>query len=125
MTYLLDVNILIAVLWITHTHHAKADAWIKGKRLALCPISEMGFLRISSHPRGLGARMADAEALLEKFYGELHPEFIAADISCRALRARNSDAVSDIYLARLADRHKMKLATLDTSISHHAVEIIQ
>jgi predicted nucleic acid-binding protein len=48
MTYLLDVNTLIAAIWISHAHYTKTDAWLRAKRIALCRISELGFLRISS-----------------------------------------------------------------------------
>ena len=47
MKYLMDVNLLIAAIWSTHTNHQKADAWTKDKELVTCPISELGFLRIS------------------------------------------------------------------------------
>ncbi len=124
MTYLLDVNALIAALWTTHAQHAVTDAWLKGKQVALCPISEMGFLRISTHPRALGAAMPDAEKLLGEFYKDVSPKFVPADLSACGLGAKNSDAVTDHYLARLADRHKMKLGTLDGSIAHPAVELI-
>lgn len=60
MKYLLDVNLLIAAVWTTHADHTKADAWITGKQLALCPITELGFLRISTHPRGLNSAMQGA-----------------------------------------------------------------
>jgi hypothetical protein len=85
----------------------------------------MGFLRISSHPRGLGAAISDCERLLEKFHEEIRPEFVAADISCRRLRAANSDSVTDTYLAHLADQHGMKLATFDKAIVHPAAELIK
>jgi predicted nucleic acid-binding protein len=31
MTYLLDVNVLHAVIWDEHPHHQRAFEWIKGK----------------------------------------------------------------------------------------------
>jgi predicted nucleic acid-binding protein len=124
MTYLLDVNVLMAALWTTHAQHAVTDAWLKGKQVALCPISEMGFLRVSTHPRALGAVMAEAERFLAEFYKGVSPRFVPADLSACGLGAKNSDAVTDHYLARLADRHKMKLGTLDGDITHPAVELI-
>ena len=67
----MDVNLLIAAIWSTHTNHQKADAWTKDKELVTCPISELGFLRISTHPRGLNCDMAGARALLEDFLSKL------------------------------------------------------
>jgi predicted nucleic acid-binding protein len=39
--------------------------------------------------------------------------------------AHKSEAVTDSYLAELAARRGMKLATLDTGIAHAAVEVIR
>jgi predicted nucleic acid-binding protein len=39
--------------------------------------------------------------------------------------AHKSEAVTDSYLAELAARRGMKLATLDTCIAHAAVEVIR
>src|ERR1035441_9051725 len=48
VTFLLDVNMLIAAIWEDHADHARVNAWLGGKKTATCPISELGFLRISS-----------------------------------------------------------------------------
>jgi predicted nucleic acid-binding protein len=39
MRYLLDVNVLIAAIWVTHSEHARADAWVQKRELATCPIT--------------------------------------------------------------------------------------
>jgi len=122
--YLLDVNLLIAAIWSTHTNHPKADAWTKEKELATCPITELGFLRISSHPRGLNCEMAGARALLEDFISKHSVEFIPADLPALKSRAATSDGVTDLDLAELAAARGMKLATLDTGIKHSAVAAI-
>jgi len=124
MTFLLDVNALIAAIWVTHAHHSKTDAWLQDKRVALCPISELGFLRISSNPRALAASMSDALKLLEDFYSDAKPQFVPADASAKGLAASASDQVTDLYLADLAASHGMKLATLDAGISHTALDLI-
>src|ERR1039458_2416880 len=51
MTYLLDVNVLLAAIWNEHPHHQHAFEWIKGKNVAVCPISELGFIRISTNAK--------------------------------------------------------------------------
>jgi predicted nucleic acid-binding protein len=48
VTYLLDVNMLIAAIWQDHEDQRTVEAWLRGKQTATCPISELGFLRISS-----------------------------------------------------------------------------
>ena len=124
MKYLLDVNLLIAAIWTSHSSHAKADAWTRGKALATCPISELGFLRISPHPKALNSAMSSARALLADFLAQHSVEFIPADLPGRKSRAAASDQVTDFYLAELACSHGMKLATLDSGIKHPAVESV-
>jgi hypothetical protein len=51
-------------------------------------------------------------------------EFIPGDLPGLESRAAKSDGVTDLYLADLASRKRMTLATLDTGIVHPAVEIL-
>jgi len=124
MRFLLDVNALLAAIWVNHPDHAKADAWAQGKELATCPLSELGFLRISTHPKALNSDMPAACKLLEGFLQQHRPEFVPADLPALTTSARSSDQVTDLYLAQLADSKGLKLATLDTGIKHSAVELI-
>lgn len=64
MSHLLDVNLLLACAWQSHAEHAKARAWLeRQKSFATCPISQLGFLRVSLSP-GYRASFADALAAL-------------------------------------------------------------
>ena len=47
---LLDIAPLLALLWESHEHHQRAMAWLSKGRLATCPLTEIGFLRISTQP---------------------------------------------------------------------------
>jgi toxin-antitoxin system PIN domain toxin len=125
MTYLLDVNVLLAANWQHHPQHAKAFAWLAGKEVALCPLSELGFLRISSNPKAINAPMAEARKVLETFVTQRKPARIADDLPALESHAQKSEQVTDHYLAALADRHGYKLATLDAGIKHAAVEVIE
>jgi 4-hydroxy-4-methyl-2-oxoglutarate aldolase len=58
MIHLLDVDVLMALVWPSHVNHTKAVAWRRGKSLALCPITELGFVRVSTGP--FNTKMADA-----------------------------------------------------------------
>ncbi|HTA29450.1 MAG TPA: PIN domain-containing protein [Candidatus Cybelea sp.] len=125
MTHLLDISTLLAAIWQTHSAHDKVDAWLEGKSIAVCPLSELGFLRISTQLKGpFRAPMRDARELLSDFTNKTRCSFIAADLPGLKSEAKNSDTVTDCYLAELAARHGMKLATLDTRIPHKAVEVI-
>ena len=55
MKHLLDVNVLLASVWANHSRHTEAFAWVEGKHIVLCPLSELGFLRISTNKKVFGA----------------------------------------------------------------------
>src|SRR5438105_5015240 len=125
MKYLLDVNALIAAIWKNHLNHAVADVWIGGKSLATCPLSELGFLRISTQPKAFGATMADARKALDDFLSSHSVEFVAADLPALQSRSTKSADVTDVYLAELAAKHQCRLATFDTNLSHPAAELMR
>ena len=122
--YLLDVKPLIAAAWKDHVDHAKADSWVAGKDLATCPLSELGFLRVSTQPKAIGATMRDARKLLDDFCTKHAVEFIPAGLPALQSHPGKSQEVTDHYLAELAAQKGFKLATLDGKIVHSAVEVI-
>ena len=124
MTYLLDVNALIAAINVNHPDHAKTDGWLRGKRLASCALSELGFLRVTTHPKALNVAMPIARQVLENFLRQQQVEFVAADLPALRSQAARSEEVTDRYLAELAASKGMRLATLDTGIAHTAAELI-
>ena|SRR5580765_445297 len=124
MKHLLDVNVLLAAIWENHPQHAKAFAWLAGKNLLLCPLSELGFLRISTNKKAINAPMAKARELLQKFSSERHAERIPDDLAPLLSRPKKSEEVTDLYLVDLALKHGAKLATFDQKIAHKALEII-
>jgi uncharacterized protein len=125
MKYLLDINVLLAAIWANHPQYAAADAWLKGKLVAVCPISELGFLRISTNKKAIAAPMEDARKALEKFLGETKATRLADDLPALESHPVTSEQVTDQYLAALAERHGYKLATLDVGIKHAAVELVR
>jgi len=122
MTYLLDVSTIIALLWKTHADHSKVSAWSKGKKLAVCPITELGFIRVSTS-KAFNLPMADARKLLEDFIVSV--EFVPDDLhAIHGAVAPNSAKTTDWYLANLARKHGMWWATLDQSAKHPAAVLI-
>src|SRR5258708_13845203 len=113
MRYLLDVNVLLAAIWVTHAEHARADAWVHNKELATCPITELGFLRISTHPKALKATMGDARRLLQDFHSQLNPAIAPDDLKALKSNPRTSHEVTDHYLADLAATRVMNVATYE------------
>src|SRR5436190_6353817 len=120
MTYLLDVSTLLARLWKTHVFHERVKIWTDTQNLAVCPITELGFLRISTQP-GFGASVTDARKMLDSFYRTVEPGFIPCDL--RALDSAVPVAgtqTTDFYLASLAEEHGMQWATLEEKPKHRA-----
>src|SRR5437868_14196262 len=112
MKYLLDISTLLAAIWQDHAAHSKVKAWLPGKSLAVCPFTELGFLRISTNLSGpFKASMADARKLLEAFLTYHNCIFIPANLPALQSNAKDSEMVTDCYLADLASRHRVVLAT--------------
>src|SRR6266481_3268673 len=118
MKFLLDVNALLAGIWGHHVRHAEAFAWLNGKSIVLCPLAELGFLRISSNKRAINVPMDKARESLEKFCSERKAERIFDDLPALVSKPKTSEDVTDFYLADLAKKHGMKLATFDEQITH-------
>jgi toxin-antitoxin system PIN domain toxin len=125
MTHLLDVNILLAAIWGNHPLHERAFAGIKGKSIAICPLAELGFIRISTNPKAtINAPMEKARELLRRFIQERKVSRLPDDLPALESRPAKSDEVTDCYLAELAAKHDMKLVTMDARIKNPAAALI-
>lgn len=125
MTLLLDVNILLAAIWDNHPLHQRAFEGIRQKTIAVCLLTELGFIRISTHPKAtINAPMNQTRELLQRFIKERNALRIPDDLPALESKPAKSDDVTDSYLAELAARHNMKFATMDGRIKHPAVALI-
>lgn len=130
--FLLDVNVLIALIDPTHVQHDPAHVWFaaQGRRSwATCPLTENGVLRIVGHARypnspGTPAAVAPLLAGLCALPGHVFwPDdisLLAAD-SVDAARLLASSQVTDSYLLALACAHGGQLATFDRRLVADAV----
>ncbi len=125
MKYLLDVNVLLASLWQNHPHHERVFDWLEEKKLVVCPLVELGCLRISSQPKVFNAPMAKARSLLHAFLTERKVQRVADDLPALESHPQKSDEVTDSYLASLAEKHGLMFATLDAGIKHGSVALIR
>ncbi|HUA66291.1 MAG TPA: PIN domain-containing protein [Alphaproteobacteria bacterium] len=125
MTHLLDVNVLLAAIWDGHTLHQRAFDGIKGKAIAVCPLTELGFIRISTNPKAtINAPMDRAQELLQRFIDERGASRIPDDLPALESNPAKSEELTDSYLAELAARHGMKFATMDARVKHQSVTYI-
>ena len=143
MTYLLDINVLVALFDAAHVHHDPAHRWFTATGLAswaTCPLTENGFVRVISNPRyvSISATPAEAALRLQTFCAAPGHTFWPDDMSITdATRFDLSNLhghqqITDLYLAALAHRNAGKLATFDAGIPvaalvgapSHIVELI-
>ncbi len=125
MTYLLDVNVLLALFDDSHAHHEAAHAWFRaGGRSgwATCAITELGFIQVLSNPAYPGAPETPGTAAkrLAEFCDSGGHTFWSDDVPARTLldddvrrRLQGHRQVTDFHLATLAARHRGRLATFD------------
>ena len=132
MTFLLDVNMLIALVDVSHVSHETAHDWFAREghlRWATCPITENGLVRIVSNPKypNALASPADATALLAQMASLPGHVFWPDDVSLRdaarfdSARLLTVAQITDSYLLALAAANGGMLATLDRRLSTRAV----
>lgn len=130
--YLLDVNVLIALIDPAHVQHNAAHDWfgMHGQRAwATCPLTENGVLRIVGHaryPNSPGTPSAVAQ-IMTGFTALAGHAFWPDSISLLdsqkldASRLLNSAQVTDSYLLALACANGGKLASFDRRLATGAV----
>lgn len=124
---LLDANVLLALLWPHHRHHAVAHHWFnaQAKRVwASCAITQMAFVRISlnAHIHGVKASYADVLRLLERSTARPGHVFwqdmpaLPSLHTASALLVQGYQQVTDAYLLALTQHHGGRLVTFDAGI---------
>lgn len=121
---LLDVNALVALAWDSHVHHAAMRAWFSANGAAgwaTCPITESGFVRVSSNPIVLPSAISvdAARGVLSTLRAHRDHRFLADDVSISATDTPSIAGyrqVTDGHLLTLARRRGVRLLTFDSSI---------
>ena len=126
--FLLDVNVLVALMWPAHESHARTQEWFARnarRGWATCPMTQTAFARIVSTPSFSPDAVSPPEAisLMAANLLHRHHRFWPDDLTlARATeRFRKNLAghrqFTDAYLLALAIHRKGKLATLDRAIA--------
>ena len=121
---LLDVNALVALAWDSHVHHARVREWFAENSTggwATCPITESGFVRVSSNPKVLPSPIdiQSARSVLAALRNVDGHHFLADDVSLTdsdvpAMTGHRQ--VTDAHLLTLARRRGMRLVTFDAAL---------
>jgi uncharacterized protein len=127
---LLDVNALVALAWDSHVHHARMRTWFadnSSRGWATCPLTEGGFVRVSSNPRVLPSAIGvDAACSVLSALRALNGHrFLVDDVSLTDgdLPAMTGyRQVTDAHLLTLARRQGVRLLTFDAGVLAMAKE---
>ena len=124
MTALLDVNALVALAWDSHVHHAAIRSWFRANAAsgwATCPITESGFVRVSSNPKVLPAPIGveAARSVLKALRAAAGHRFLDDDVSIvgpDVPQLVGHRQVTDAHLLTLARRCGARLVTFDGGV---------
>lgn len=126
--YLLDVNVLIALIDPQHVHHDRAHDWFAVARQRgwlSSPTTQNGVLRIVSHPRYANHQpMRTVLDALGSLLADEHHRFVPDSLSLVAemnggILTRiiaTSAQITDTYLLALATANDARLATFDEQL---------
>ena len=126
---LLDTNVLLALAWPNHQHHAHAHRWFASHAKggwATCAFTQLGFVRLSSNPAYTANAVSpqDAASLLQQWTrlkGHRFWSSPAADNPAIYVRAIGHAQANDAWLVEVARRNSGRLITLDTRLPVHAI----
>ncbi len=134
--HLLDVNTLLALAWEDHVHHGAAHRWFAAHHAAgwaTCSVTQLGFVRLSAHPKFSAEPVTPAaaiEALRQivatqaghLFFAEPKRGLLGGvrdttgvdDVFAQAL---GHGAVTDAFLVLVARSNDGRLATFDRGVA--------
>jgi uncharacterized protein len=118
---LLDVNVLVALAWDSHVHHAATRSWFAEHAAAgweTCPLTESGFVRVSSNPKVLvhPIGVEAARAVLSALRATGGHRFVTDDVSITDADVpgiAGHRQVTDAHLLTLARRRGVRVVTFD------------
>jgi len=129
--YLLDVNVMIAIIDAQHVDHRRAKGWFESTNdlhWLSCPITQNGVIRILSNPR-YSASITPSKAMrsLRILLTRGRHQFVSDSMSIldpeiadpNHLLSHNQ--ITDTYLLALAAAHNASLATFDKRLVTAAV----
>jgi hypothetical protein len=131
LIYLLDANVLIALIDQDHVHHSYAKAWFEqtvDDGWATCPITQHAFIRIAGKPSyQMPGTASDMAIILKRVCQRPGHVFWPESISLLSsplvdtAKLTSHGQITDTYLLALAVHCGGRLATFDRRLSTRAV----
>lgn len=129
MTSLPDVNVLLALAWATHPHHAAAHDWFRANASAswaTCVLTQSGFLRLTLNPQVVGVSLTATDAIKllnglvqhpQHQFVESLPTLTSPEFSQLATQMQGYRQTSDFVLLHVAQLHGLRLVTFDKPLA--------
>lgn len=120
MSWLLDGNVIVALLIDTHPHYQRATTWFSTlvDHVVTCAVTEGTYLRLHMQmaaDRSAGAAWQSlADFQTNPWHRFIDDGFSYEQIPNKGIRGHKQ--VTDAWLAQLAHRHGLRLATLDAGL---------
>jgi toxin-antitoxin system PIN domain toxin len=125
-SYLADVNVWLAIAHEAHLHHQRAREWfhrLDRDQACFCRFTQMGLLRLLTNHKVMGNRartQRGAWKIVDDFnrngrvqYLDEPPVVTAAFRSLSQRNSRGKSSWSDAYIAAVAQRSGLTVATFD------------
>src|SRR4051812_5649137 len=136
-SYLIDINVWLALSWRRHPCTVPAYTWFRGvqlsnARLLFCRVSQLGLLRMLTNEQVMGESLlniAEALAVLDRWCEDPRVEFVAEPRGAEATfrhalaefaKKSATKAIMDAYLVGFAEAEKATLVTFDKALCRMA-----
>lgn len=129
-SFLVDVNVWLAIVYDLHVHHEPAMAWFSSlgsQSACLCRITQLGLLRLLTNTKVMGVDVrgqAQAWRILDALLEDERVSFLAEpsdlDVTFRLMTKTSQPAVNvwtDAYLAAFSRAAGVEMATFDRAFS--------
>jgi uncharacterized protein len=124
---LLDVNVLVAMGWVSHPFHSIAIERMERQHgpWYTCALTQLGFIRLSANPAVTKAVVSAAQAarLLARITRDSHHRFASELVPVEGSaaiaafdRTLGPQQVTDAYLLAMAAQHGACFLTLDARV---------
>ena len=129
-SFLVDVNVWLALVYELHVHHAAVRQWfdtLSRQEALYCRITQLGLLRLLTNRKVMDRDVVDQrqawrlfDRIVEDERVGFTPEPPGADIEFRRLTQASTPSTrmwTDAYLAAIASTGNMTVATMDKGFS--------
>ena len=143
-SYLIDINVWLALSWGGHPHSSAAHRWLRelpkaSVRLLFCRVTQLGLLRLLTNELVMGQSVLSIEeaiGVFDRWREDPRVEFVGepsgTEKSFRHATAGSAKksatkVIMDAYLAGFAGSERATLVTLDKALSklgHRAGTIV-